>query len=73
MSCTAPMGSTRITCIESPDRIRSRPTCARKPGETASAAQGSPTTSALAKARDSAPDAASTAAVLAALAADPAA
>ena len=63
----------RITCIESPDRIRSRPTCARKPGVTASCTQASPTTSALAKALLSAPAAASTAAVDDASAAVPAA
>ena len=73
MSCTAPMGSTRTTCILSPLRIRSRPTCARTPGDTASCTQGAATTSALAKARDSAPLAASTAAVLAASTAVPAA
>ena len=54
-------------------RIRSRPIWLRTAGETASCTQGVPTTSALAKARESAPLAASIAAVLEESAAVPAA
>ena len=68
-----PVAPMRITCIEEPLRTKSRPICPRTPGETASATQAGPTTSALAKALDSAPLAASTAAVLEASAAVPAA
>ena len=59
--------------MESPLRIRSRPTCPRTAGVIVSFTQVSPTTSADAKARDNAPLAASTAAVLDASAAEPAA
>ena len=62
-----------MTCIEEPLRTKSRPICASVAGDTASCTQGAPITAALAKTRDSAPDAASTAAVLEASAAVPAA
>ena len=58
---TIPSAPLRITCIESPDRIRSRPICARTAGERHSCTQAAPTTPELANARDSAPLAASTA------------
>ena len=62
-----------MACMESPLRTKSRPTCAKTDGVMVSCSQVSPITSADAKARDIAPLAASTAAVLDASAAEPAA
>ena len=71
---TRPSRSTSITCIESPERIRSRPTWARKAGSTASRTCGGPSTPSPGKSTTQRPTAAaSTAAVELASAADPAA